>query len=171
MTSGQRPNTRAALTAIGVFKLLKAALLLVVAMGLHRLMTRDATDVLMHLARGVRVDPDNRWIHALLSRLTGLSHRQLEAVRLGTLLYAALFAVEGCGLLLRLRWAEWLTVVTTAGLLPLEIYELVHRWRWVKVVVLGLNVAILGYLIWRLRSRREKGKRNEPAAAGETQPR
>ena len=38
-----------------------------------------------------------------------------------------LFVVEGIGLLLHKRWAEYFTVITTGLLMPIEIYELVHR--------------------------------------------
>ncbi len=34
---------------------------------------------------------------------------------------------EGVGLLLRQYWAEYLTIFTTASLIPLEIYELFER--------------------------------------------
>jgi hypothetical protein len=34
---------------------------------------------------------------------------------------------EGVGLWLRKRWAEWLTVIATSLLVPLELYELVRR--------------------------------------------
>ena len=47
------------------------------------------------------------------------------------------------------RWAEWLTVVSTAGLIPIEIYELVKEFNAVKVVVLIVNVLIVIYLILR----------------------
>lgn len=55
------------------------------------------------------------------------------------------------GLLLRKRWAEYFTIVTTAGLIPLELYELARHVSLAKIVVLMLNVAIVIYLIRRVR--------------------
>lgn len=63
--------------------------------------------------------------------------------------YGAVFLVEGVGLLLRRRWAEWLTVVVTGSFIPLEVYELVRHPGAGKIVALVLNVAIVAYLIWR----------------------
>lgn len=149
-------RTASALMAIGVFKLLKAALLFTIALGLHHLLHRDLEQSIVHWARAVRVDPENRFVHGIISGVSGVSPRKLEALSLGTFLYGALFATEGIGLLLRKRWAEYLTVISTALLLPVEVYELFHRFRWPKVIVLVLNVAIVAYLIWQLRASRSR---------------
>lgn len=152
----QDERTSSTLIAIGVFKLLKAALLFTIAFGIHRLLHRDLQDSLVHWARAVRVDPQNRFVHGLVSKVSGVSPRKLEAISLGTMLYGALFATEGVGLVLRKRWAEYLTVISTALLLPVEVYELFHRFRWPKLIVLVLNLAIVAYLIWQLRRSRSR---------------
>jgi uncharacterized membrane protein (DUF2068 family) len=139
---------------IAAFKLLKAALLVAVAVGAHRLVRGGGEAVLVHWVRALRVDPDNRIVHSIVSRLTGLSDRQLRAISLGTLLYAGLFATEGVGLLLRKRWAEYLTVIATALLLPVEVYELVRHPSAAKVLVLVANAAVVVYLIYFIRQAR-----------------
>jgi uncharacterized membrane protein (DUF2068 family) len=149
MTKDERAAS--ALIAIGVFKLLKAALLFTIAFGIHHFLHRDLQEIVVHWARAVRVDPENRFVHTVISKVSGVSPRQLQAISLGTFLYGTLFATEGIGLLLRKRWAEYLTVISTALLLPVEVYELFHRFRWAKLIVLVLNVAIVAYLIWQLR--------------------
>ena len=55
---------------------------------------------------------------------------------------------------LRRRWAEWLTTIITASLIPLEIWELFHRPGTGKAAVLIINCVIVGYLVWRLRADR-----------------
>ena len=82
--------------------------------------------------------------------MTGLSPHKLEEISLGTLLYGLLFCTEGTGLVLGKRWAEYVAVISTAGFLPVEVYEIFHKFRWTKVVVLILNIAIVVYLIVRL---------------------
>jgi uncharacterized membrane protein (DUF2068 family) len=146
-----RDRGSAFLVLIGAFKLLKALLLLGVALGVHHLLHRDVEAVVIHWARAVRVDPDNRHIHAALAHVTGLSPRKLQEIGLVLLLYAALYATEGIGLVLRKRWGEYMAVITTAGLLPLEMYEVAHHFGWIKLIVLVLNAAVVAYLIERLR--------------------
>jgi uncharacterized membrane protein (DUF2068 family) len=48
------------------------------------------------------------------------------ALSVGTFFYGGLFATEGIDLLLRKRWAEYFTIITTSLFIPLEIYEIVH---------------------------------------------
>ena len=44
-------------------------------------------------------------------------------------------------------WAEWFTVIATGSLVPLEIYEAVHRFSAFKLVALLVNIAIVVYLV------------------------
>ena len=67
---------------------------------------------------------------------------------------AAVFIVEGVGLLLRRHWAEYLAVIATASFLPLEIYELVERVEVSRALVVVANLAIVVYLVVRLGAER-----------------
>ncbi len=69
------------------------------------------------------------------------------------MLYGLLELVEGTGLWLDKLWAEYLTVVATSLLVPLEIYELVRKPTLLKAAGISVNVAIVAYLAWRLRER------------------
>ncbi len=69
--------------------------------------------------------------------------------------YAALFIAEGTGLWLQNKWAEYLTLIATASFLPFEIYEVVKRVTALRVVVIVINAAIVVYLVWRLRHRKD----------------
>jgi uncharacterized membrane protein (DUF2068 family) len=63
--------------------------------------------------------------------------------------YAAVFLIEGVGLTLRRRWAEWLTVGVTASFVPFELYETVAHFGTGKVIALAINVAVVAYLARR----------------------
>ena len=88
----------------------------------------------------------------MLERVFRVTPKQLKELSVGTFLYAGLFASEGVGLLLRKRWAEYFTIVTTGGLIPLEIYELAQHFTMPKLVVALVNVLIVWYLVARVRS-------------------
>lgn len=136
-------------------------MLIAIALVAHRLVHQDVLERVTEWVRHVRVDPGNRFIHALLAKVTGLSDRRLRELSVGTLIYAALFLTEGIGLLLRKRWAEYLTVISTAGFLPLEVYELVAKphARVAKIVLILANAAIVAYLIVRLYRSRQADER------------
>ena len=141
----------ATLLLIALFKLIKGILLLAVGIGALKLLHRDIAQTVSHWVDILRVDPDNRLIHRLLTRVLSVTPAQLKAASAGTFVYAGLLLTEGLGLLFRKRWAEYFTIITTAALIPLEVYELSRRVSTAKVAVLIINVAIVAYLIRRVR--------------------
>src|SRR5579864_6110296 len=120
------------LVLIGVFKLLKALLLIVIGIGAIKLLHKDLASTVAHWTNLLRVDPDNRFVHRFLERIFRVTPKQLRELSLGTFLYAGLFATEGVGLLFRERWAEYFTIITTSGLIPLEVYELARHFSAAK---------------------------------------
>src|SRR5947199_1574525 len=98
-----------------------------------------------------QVDPHSRYIQLLLGKLSIVDDRRLKEFSVGTFIYSAVFLTEGVGLALGKRWAEYLTIITTASLLPLEVYELAKHASVGKGVVLVINLAVVAYLIRELR--------------------
>ena len=143
---------------IGGFKLIKGLLLLVAGIGALRLLHKDIDDVTATWAAHLHLDVDNRYVDWALSKLLSLDDRKLRAISAGTFFYAALLLTEGTGLLLRKRWAEYFTVIVTGSFIPLELYELARHATVTRVVVLGINVAVVWYLVVVLR--RHKGERH-----------
>ncbi len=141
------------LLLIAIFKLLKALLLIVVGIGAIRYLHRDVAATVMHWTRVLGVDPDNRYVHGLLEKILRVTPRQLKELSVGTFFYAAIFATEGTGLLLRKRWAEYFTIVSTGAFIPLEIFELVRHFTLIRLAVGIVNVLIVCYLAWRVKSR------------------
>lgn len=136
---------------IGMFKLVKAFLLIAAGIGAVKLLHDGAADTVMHWTRLLRADPDNRFIHGILMRIFRITPEQLKELSVGTFIYAGLFATEGMGLLLRKRWAEYFTIATTGGLIPLEVFELARHLTVTKIVITFINVLIVWYLVTRLR--------------------
>ena len=75
----------------------------------------------------------------------------VTVLALAVLLYAALETTEGIGLALHRRWAEYLTVLATGVLIPLELMEVVARPTPFRIGALLLNAAIVAYLAYRKR--------------------
>ena len=139
------------LRLIAVFKFFKAALLIALGVGLFRLMHRDVGNVMEHWCEAFRLDPGSHFVNLALEKATKVSPGQVKKLGLGSFLYAVLFLAEGTGLWLRKRWGEWLTVIITGSLVPVEIYEIHRHPSYVKGAVLAINVAIVIYLIYHMR--------------------
>jgi uncharacterized membrane protein (DUF2068 family) len=140
---------------IGIFKLMKAAALLIVGIGLLNLVHRDVAATATHWVERFRLDPDNRHIHAALSRIFRVTPKQLRELSAGTFVYASIFLTEGTGLLMRKHWAEYLTLISTGLFIPLEVYELTQRFTPIRLGVLAINLATVWYLAARLHKRKQ----------------
>ena len=136
---------------IAIFKLVKGLLLIAAGIGALKLLHKDVGEVVERWIDVLRVDPDNRYVHGLLVRVLSVNDRTLKEISAGTFAYAALFLTEGIGLLLRKRWAQYFTIIVTTSFLPLEVYELARHITVAKVGVILVNIAIVAYLIFRVR--------------------
>ena len=134
---------------IGVMKLFKAAIL--IALGLGALSMRHDHAWLNTWVHAVAADAHGRYVAELLAKVTSFRAHELIEIGVGSLVYAAVFAVEGVGLLLRKGWAEVMTVIITTSFIPLEIYELVEHASWAKIAMIIVNALIVVYLVRRLR--------------------
>ena len=148
---------------IGAMKLSSALLLGAAGFGIFRLLNKDLGDALEHFVTRLHLDPENRLVHEAASKLGGIDQSHLKAIGAGTFFYSLLEGLEGVGLLLRRRWAEYLTVVATGLLLPLEVYEIARKPNALRVALLLVNLVILVYLIVKLVQKRKS--RNDRAVA------
>jgi uncharacterized membrane protein (DUF2068 family) len=80
-------------------------------------------------------------------RLFRLSSTELYVAGGLVAAYTALLAVEMVGLWSAKRWAEYLTLIETAILVPVEIYELTKSISYLKILTLVINLAVVLYLL------------------------
>lgn len=144
------------LRLIALFKFLKAGLLIALGFGTFRLLHKDVGGFVEHFGGALRVGPANHFIELALSKVANLSPAQITKLGLVSFVYAGLFLTEGVGLWLLKQWAEWLTIIITSSLVPLEIYEIHRHPTTAKCGALAVNVAIVVYLIYHVRSRKSE---------------
>lgn len=96
---------------------------------------------------------------SLWLRLTGYTVEHFTSLGTGTqvalavaaFLYGLLEAVEGIGLILRRRWAEYLVLLANCAFIPVEIEELLRNPSVFKGLAFLINVVIVIYLVRRKR--------------------
>ena len=150
---GRRPRSReGVLRAIAVFKGVKALLLIAVGLGSLKLLDPAVADAADRWASVLawRLGPR---ASSAQEKLFSLQPSQLKVAALVAFLYAALFAVEGAGLWMSKRWAEYLTIIATSSFVPFEVYELFRQASWQRGATLGINLLVVGYLVWKVRQR------------------
>ncbi|MGA9245336.1 MAG: DUF2127 domain-containing protein [Silvibacterium sp.] len=146
--------------AIGLIKLVKAALFILLGIGAIKLLHRDLVDVVTHFIIGLRFDPEGRFVNLILEKVALINPHRLKLISFAIFAYAALDIIEGTGLVLRKTWAEYVTLILTASFLPWEMFEIFHHVTWLKIVLTLLNIAVVVYLAFyvqmTVRQRRER---------------
>jgi uncharacterized membrane protein (DUF2068 family) len=137
--------------AIAVFKFVKAILFVLAALGAFGLMQHGVAEQARDWGSALAFTSGQQLVRKVVTFLTGLSRAKITALGLGALFYAALFTTEGIGLWRERRWAEYLTVIATGSLIPFEIWEITHRPTPIRFATFAVNVAVVIYLIVRLR--------------------
>jgi uncharacterized membrane protein (DUF2068 family) len=141
---------------IGAYKLLKGVLAILGGLLVLRLMHLDLPEIVTHWMSRLSIRPHSALGEFILRKVIAIQGRRLAVLAVMLFAYTPIAFAEGIGLLMRRTWAEWLTVVTTAGMVPLELYELARRFTWVRAAILVLNILVVVYLIWRIRRDRQK---------------
>ncbi|HKT27925.1 DUF2127 domain-containing protein [Dyella sp.] len=135
------------LRVIAAYKAIKVVCLIFVAFvafGLHK---PENFDHLMHTLEHLSLQDSSGMRWRLVELLQKWGPSKFIAVGIAALAYAAVFATEGIGLWLRKHWAEWFTVIATGSLIPVEAYEMFHKFSWLKLGALIGNIVIVIYLV------------------------
>ncbi len=150
-TMNAKPCHRRWLVIIGALKLVKGVLFLALGFALLRILHRDFYMIALRVSEALRLDPERIAVSKLLEKATLLDVHRLKQMSGLIFAYACLDFIEGTGLVLEKRWAEYFTLVLTTAFLPLEAIKLAHHPnRWTFLLLL-INVLLVVYLASLLR--------------------
>lgn len=135
--------------AIVVYKGLAAVLLTVTAISLLFLSFKQ--QMLIDLSKTYLFGEKVIFLEWLLDKAINAPPRTLELTGLVTSLYAAVTAVEAIGLWYEKAWAELLVIGLVGISIPIEIFELIKGFTFIKFAIFFVNVLILVYLIYYFR--------------------
>lgn len=153
VSAEKRPRSRRILRLIALERMVRGVLLLGATVYLLFHLNSDFGRLGERVMRAVELDPRRPFLHRIVVYLHRLHASEVKVAALFALGYGLLELVEGTGLWLDQLWAEYLTVVATSLLIPLELYELVHHPTALKAAGLVVNVLIVAYLVYLLRRR------------------
>jgi uncharacterized membrane protein (DUF2068 family) len=154
----QLPNQSKALHAIALFEGVKGIAAIAASFGLLSLAHHDVRAMAYALIGHFHLDPDAHYPRILLNDATRLADVNLRQVVLLAWAYAAIRLTEGYGLWKDKAWAEWLAAVSGAVYLPLEVSHLMAHTTVINGMVLTGNIAVVAYMVVRLRRRRGQGR-------------
>jgi uncharacterized membrane protein (DUF2068 family) len=134
------------LYAIILIKLLKGALFLSMAIVAYTLSDNDLPWEYRNLLHHLRLNPEKKFFSELAVKIGTITEANVLWVAAGTAVYSMFSLVEGVGLMFRVPWAGWLAIGESAFFIPIEVFDLVHRFSWTVLIILLLNVLIVWYL-------------------------
>ncbi|GGA23008.1 DUF2127 domain-containing protein [Dyella nitratireducens] len=135
------------LRVIAVYEVIKTLCLILVAFVAFGLHQEQNFERLVHTLEHLSLQDSSGMRWRMVELLQEMGPSKFMAIGIVALGYAAIFATEGIGLWLRKHWAEWFTVIATASLIPVEAYEVFHKFNWLKLGALIGNIAIVIYLV------------------------
>jgi uncharacterized membrane protein (DUF2068 family) len=167
MTENAKPsvpkNPAPTLYFIIAVKLIKSAVLILLALGVFSLANRDLSDVFDQFLRWVHLDPERTFFTSIGEWLDTITPTNVRVFASGTFLCGLFLLVESLGLTFRAKWAIWLAIGESAFFIPIEIFELLRRRnpglpdhprmalfshpRIGLLILLALNVLIVWYLL------------------------
>lgn len=153
MTERDPKRSRWFIRLIALERLVRGVVLIVAGAYLLTHLGSDFGRIADRAMRAVELDPRRPFFHRIINRLHRLHAGTLVITGIAATLYGALELVEGIGLWLDKLWAEYLTVIATSLLIPLELFELARKPSLFKAVGIAVNLAIVAYLAVRLRRR------------------
>jgi uncharacterized membrane protein (DUF2068 family) len=147
----KKKQSRTGLRLIAAMKALEALVLVLAGCGVLGLLNADLDAAVKSWLDDLSLREGRR----LIARAAAHGFQMLDAatpMRLAMIggasfLYAAVFVVEGVGLWMGKRWAEWITIVTTASFLPFEVIECARSPSAMSAATLVVNAAVVVYLI------------------------
>jgi uncharacterized membrane protein (DUF2068 family) len=157
VTDSRQPHNQSkALHAIALFEGVKGLAAITASVGLLSLAHHDVRAMAYALIGHFHLDPDAHYPRILLNDATLLANANLRQAVLLAWAYAAIRLTEGYGLWKDRAWAEWLAAASGAVYLPLELSHMVARTTFINGMVLTGNMAVVAYMVVRLRRRRSQ---------------
>jgi uncharacterized membrane protein (DUF2068 family) len=135
------------LYAIIAMKLSKGLLFVVLACVAYALSDNNLPYEYDRLLHFLRLNPENKFWSDLAIQVGHLTEGKVLHVAAGTLLYSMFSLVEGVGLMFRVSWAGWLAIGESSFFIPIEVYELIHRFSKIVLIILVINIVIVWYLL------------------------
>jgi uncharacterized membrane protein (DUF2068 family) len=141
------------LRAVATLEVTKGMIVLLAACGVLLLMQReDPWDIADGLLRLLHISPDHHFAQVFLDWADSLTVAKIWTVAAAAISYSVLRFLEAYGLWYARAWAEWIALISGALYLPFEIYKVVHSQSLFHVSVLLVNLAIVFYMAYLLKT-------------------
>src|SRR5271166_2595993 len=142
------------LQVVATFEFLKGIFVLLIGLSAILLVHKDAWVVAESLLALFHISTDRHWAQLFLDFADNLTDARLWAAAKLAFAYSLLRFAEAYGLWKARTWAEWIAFLSGTILLPLEVRELLRGVTLLRSAMFIVNLIIVGYMLYLLRSGR-----------------
>lgn len=140
--------------AIAVLEAAKGLVVVLAGCGLFALVHRDLQALAEELVRHTHLNPASGLPRVFIAWAAELGNGHLMQLALAALAYAAVRLLEAYGLWYERAWGELLAAASGAIYVPFELAELARRPGALSFALLLANLAVVAFMLVRLRRRR-----------------
>lgn len=141
------------LQAVALLEALKGMASLLVGFGIHALGGQDIHQAAEFIVSHSHLNPASDIANVFLHAADSLADTNMILIALGACLYSTIRFIEAYGLWRGLVWTEWFALVSGGIYLPFEVYEVVVHKNSLSFGVLMINLIVVGYMAYILRSK------------------
>ena len=148
----RRNRNLQALRAVASFELAKGLIVVVAALGVVFAVGHDPWDIADAVLRLLHISPDHHFAQVFLDWADTLTDAKLWMIAAVACVYSILRFVEAYWLWYARTWAEWIALISGSLYLPFEVYKLIHRASLFHISVLTINLIIVLYMAYLLKT-------------------
>jgi uncharacterized membrane protein (DUF2068 family) len=167
---GTKPDShrrqRRVLRAVAAFEFFKGIFVVLMGACALVLLHKDVWLIAEILLTRLHVNADRRSAQIFLDFADTITDARLWAAARFAFAYAALRFTESYGLWKGRTWAEWVALISGTLLLPWEVRELMRGLTVLRCALFIVNLAVVLYMLYIIRTNRRERENAALAAAG-----
>jgi uncharacterized membrane protein (DUF2068 family) len=147
------------LRAVATIEFIKGIFVLLIGVCAILLVRKDAWVLAESVLALLHISTDRHIAQVFLDFADNLTDTRLWVAARLAFVYSALRFAEGYGLWKQRTWAEWIAFLSGTLLLPFEVRELMRGITVLRSVVFAINIGVVFYMFFLLRSGRIERRR------------
>jgi len=152
---------------VATFEFAKGLVVVLAGLGVFSMRHRDIWGIAESFLEFLHANPHHHFAGIFIDLVYRISDVRLWKIAVVATVYVILRFIEAYGLWYVRPWAEWLAIASGSIYIPFEAADVLRRADWFRLLILGMNLAIVLYMLMlRLEAAR---KHRAARQAGEPQ--
>jgi uncharacterized membrane protein (DUF2068 family) len=132
---------------VASFEFAKGIVVVLAGLGVFSMRHKDIWGVAESLLEFLHANPHHHFVGVFIDLVYQVSDVRLWKIAVVASVYAILRFIEAYGLWYIRPWAEWMAIASGSIYIPFEVADLLRRPDWIRVLIVGINVAIVLYMV------------------------